>query len=290
MSLGRILFVVILVSGSWHASADERATRSRLLATGGASDIEGSAGGGIVPMALLSGYGAQEEQGGTAFATYLDTGDYQLQVVGASWSYHNRFEVSYAEQELTHNSLTRALNLPVNSIRQRIVGAKLRLAGDLIYTPIPQFSLGLEYKQNRDFFVPSAVGARADSGTDFNLTATKLFLNGVLGRNLLINGNLRYTKANQAGLVGFGGDKNDRYALQPEVSVGLLLNKHWLLGGEYRSKPNNLSALKEDDWRTLFMAWFPNKNIALVTAYADLGEVASFRHQSGWYLSLQGSF
>ena len=74
--------------------ASDKITRSRLLATGGASTIEGSAGGGIVPMAVLAGYGAQEEQGAVAFASYVDTGDYQLEVVGGSWSWRNRVELS----------------------------------------------------------------------------------------------------------------------------------------------------------------------------------------------------
>lgn len=272
------------------ASGEWLGERSRLLATGGASSIEGSAGGGIVPMAVLAGYGSREEQGGAAFASYVDSGDYQLQVLGASWSWRNRVELSYARQELTHDSLTAALGLPDNRIRQDIWGAKLRLAGDLIYTPWPQVSLGLQHKKNLDFLVPAAVGARRDSDTEASLSATKLVLNGLLGRNLLLNANLRYSRANQTGLVGFGGDANDSQQLLSELSAGVLLNKHWLLGTEYRQKSDNLSALEEDDWQTLFIGWFPNKRLALVAAYVDLGEVATFNDQTGWYLSLQGSF
>ncbi|AQT61372.1 DUF3034 family protein [Cellvibrio sp. PSBB023] len=268
----------------------DKITRSRLLATGGASTIEGSAGGGIVPMAVLAGYGAQEEQGAVAFASYVDTGDYQLEVVGGSWSWRNRVELSIAQQTLTHESLTAALSLPTDSISQRIISAKLRVAGDLIYTPMPQISIGLQHKKNLDFLVPAAVGAKDDSGTDINLTATKLILGAVFDRNLLLNANLRYTNANQTGLVGFGGDKNNQRDVVAEISTGLLLNRHWLVGAEYRQKPNNLSFIKEDDWQTVFVGWFPNKRIALVAAYVDLGEVATFKDQTGWYLSLQGSF
>lgn len=268
----------------------DKITRSRLLATGGASTIEGSAGGGIVPMAVLAGYGAQEEQGAVAFASYVDTGDYQLEVVGGSWSWRNRVELSIAQQTLTHESLTAALSLPTDSISQRIISAKLRVAGDLIYTPMPQISIGLQHKKNLDFLVPAAVRAKDDSGTDINLTATKLILGAVFDRNLLLNANLRYTNANQTGLVGFGGDKNDQRDVVTEISTGLLLNRHWLVGAEYRQKPNNLSFIKEDDWQTVFVGWFPNKCIALVAAYVDLGEVATFKDQTGWYLSLQGSF
>lgn len=270
--------------------SEDKISRSRLLATGGASTIEGVAGGGIVPMAVLSGYGAQEEQGAVAFASYVDTGDYQLNVVGGSWSWRNRIELSIAQQKLTHDSLTAALSLPTDSISQRIISAKVRVAGDLIYTAMPQVSIGVQHKKNLDFLVPGAVGAKGDSGNDVNITATKLILGGFFNRNLLLNGNLRYTNANQTGLVGFGGDKNADKEWLPEVSAGVLLNRYWLVGTEYRQKPNNLSFIKEDDWKTAFVGWFPNKRIALVAAYVDLGEVATFENQTGWYLSLQGSF
>lgn len=292
MKMGAIVFAVC-ISASTSATtldSDEKITRSRLLVTGGASTIEGTAGGGIVPMAVISGYGAQEEQGGTAFASYVDTGDYQLEVVGASLSWRNRLELSVAQQKLTHDSLTAALSLPTDSISQRIIAAKVRVAGDLIYTPMPQLSIGVQHKKNLDFLVPAAVGAKHDSGTDINLSATKLILGGFFNRNLLLNGNLRYTKANQTGLVGFGGDKNNSYELLPELSAGVLVNRHWLVGTEYRQKPDNLSFIKEDDWQTVFVGWFPNKRIALVAAWVDLGEVATFKDQTGWYLSLQGSF
>lgn len=295
MKIRGIIWLMLLMLGSNHChgrdlESDQKITRSRLLVTGGASTIEGVAGGGIVPMAVISGYGAQEEQGGTAFASYVDTGDYQLEIFGASWSWRNRLELSVAQQKLTHDSLTAALGLPTDSISQRIFSAKLRVMGDLIYTPMPQISLGMQYKKNLDFLVPGAVGAKDDSGMDLNITATKVFLGGFFNRNLLLNANLRYTKSNQAGLVGFGGDKNNEKKLLPELSTGVLLNKHWLLGTEYRQKPNNLSFIKEDDWKTAFVGWFPSRNIAVVAAWVDLGEVATFKNQTGWYLSLQGSF
>ena len=289
VAMKKTIQIILLLVCSIHVAAQEQ-TRSRLLATGGASTIEGTAGGGVVPMAVLSGYGAQEEQGGAAFVSYVDTGDYQLSVVGASWSWRNRVEFSFAQQELTHDSLTDALGLPTDSIQQQVWGAKVRVVGDLIYTQLPQISLGVQYKNNKDFLVPSAVGAEKDSGTDINLSASKLMLGALAGRNLLLNANLRYTKANQTGLVGFGGDKNNSGELQPELSAALLLNKHWLMGAEYRSKPDNLSAIKEEDWYTTFVGWFPSKKLAIVVAYVELGEVATFENQNGWYLSLQGSF
>ncbi|MDO8344664.1 MAG: DUF3034 family protein [Cellvibrio sp.] len=290
LALPIVVFCCNTNAATLDLNSDDSISRSRLLATGGASTIEGAAGGGIVPMAVLAGYGAQEEQSAVAFGSYVDTGDYQLEVVGGSWSWRNRIELSFAQQKLTHDSLTAALSLPTNSISQRIISVKVRVAGDLIYTPMPQISVGMQHKKNLDFLVPGAVGAKKESGTDVNVTATKLILGGFFNRNVLLNANLRYTNANQTGLVGFGGDKNDDKELLPEISAGVLLNRHWLVGTEYRQKPDNLSFIKEDDWQTAFIGWFPNKRIALVAAYVDLGEVATFKNQTGWYLSLQGSF
>lgn len=265
-------------------------SRSRLLATSAATTIEGSAGGGIVPMAVLPGYGAREEQGGSAFVSYVYLPDYELAVAGVNGSWRNRVAVSLAEQRLSHQPLSERLGVEPTSIRQTVVEAKVRLVGDLIYTDWPQVSVGVQYKKNHDFLVPEAAGAQKDSGYEAYLSASRLILAGLFERNLLLNANLRYTKANQLGLVGFGGDLNDSHEWVGELSAGLFLNQHWLLGAEYRQKPDNLSFISEDDWYTVFVAWFPSKRWSLVGAYVDLGEVATFDNQRGAYVSLQGSF
>ena len=61
------------------------------------------------------------------------------------------------------------------------------------------------------------------------------------------------------------------------------------LGVEYRGKPDNLSAFREQAWRDLFLAWVPDKHVSVTLASVRLGEVAGFR-QKGWYLSLQVSY
>lgn len=267
-----------------------QAERSRIIATGAVSNIDGSAGGGIVPMAVLSGYGAREESGGVAFASYVHVPDYTLSAVGGSWTWRNRLEVSLADQRLEHPTLSAALGVPLQDIRQSVAGVKVRLLGDVLYSAWPQVSAGLYYKHNHDFTIPSAAGAVRDSDTEAYIAASKVFLGGALGYNVLVNGVARYTRANQVGLVGFGGDKNDDHRWYAEASAGIFYNKHWLFGAEYKQKPDNLSFAGEDDWQTLFAAWFPNKQLALVAAYVDLGEVATLPDQTGWYLSVQGSF
>ena len=261
-----------------------------LLATGGATQFEGSAGGGLVPWAVLSGYGTDTQNGGTAFATRVDTGDYSLDAAGVAYTFRNRVELSYARQRFGLGELQRRLSLPTGRFDAEVIGAKVRLGGDLVYTTMPQLSLGVQHKRQLDFAIPSAVGARDDSGTDVYLAASKLFLAGALDRHLLVNATLRSTRANQAGLLGFGGDRKAGRSLVLESSVAVLLDPYWAVGVEYRQKPDNLGFAREDDWKDAFVAWFPNKHVAVVAAYADLGSIATLDKQRGPYLSLQASF
>ena len=266
------------------------AGQGRLLATGGATQIEGAAGGGIVPWAVLSGYGTDDQHGGTAFYTRVDTGDYALDAYGASYTFANRVEVSFARQSFDLGELQRRLALPWDALEQDIYGMKVRLAGDLVYNTLPQVSVGVQHKRLRDGALPLAVGAREDHGTDAYVSASKLFLDAAGGYPLLLNATLRSTNANQAGLLGFGGDRRADRQWVWEGSAAVLLDPRLAIGVEYRQKPDNLGFAGEDDWRDVFIAWFPNKQVAVVGAWADLGSIATLDDQRGAYVSVQWSF
>ena len=273
------------------ASAD---IGSRIWATGGVSTIEGSAGGGLVPWALLGSYASDEEWGGTLALSQAETDDYSLSVTGAGLNWNNRIELTVARQTLDLDELVFTLKdgfgLEQDELNQDIIGAKVRLAGDVLYSPWGQWSAGVQYKRQRDFTVPEAIGARDDSGTDLLLSASKLFFAAVFDRNLLVNATARATKANQGGLLGFGGDRNNGYEVMAEASVGVFVNRQWLVGAEYRQKPDNLSFASEDDWWDLFIAWVPDRRLAVTAALVNLGDIATLDDQQGLYLSLQGSF
>jgi hypothetical protein len=280
----RLVFVVVFLSlgGIAHAGG-------RILATGGVTEIEGAAGGGIVPWALIAGYGTKDEIGATAFYTHLDIKDFRLQSAGVGVGIYDRGEITFARQKLSLGT-----TVPGESIEQDVVGIKLRLAGDAVFDQdrwLPQLALGVQYKRNRDFdLVPKVLGARHGTGTDIYLSATKVYLAGLAGRNVLLNGTLRATKANQLGLLGFGGDQNDRYRPRFEGSAALFLNDNLALGLEYRTKPDNLSVFTEDSFQDVFVAYLPNKHLALTAAYARLGTIADKKDRDALYLSVQGSF
>jgi len=277
------VMVMVMLGVSPYVSAG-----GRLLATGGISQIEGAAGGGIVPWALIAGYGTRDEVGATAFYTHLDISNFQLQSAGIAIGVHDRVEVSYARQRLGLGS-----TVPGQSIEQDIVGLKLKITGDAVFAQDswqPQFAVGVQYKHNRDFDgVPRLLGAKDDTGLDIYMSATKLYMAGVLGRNLLLNATVRGTRANQMGLLGFGGDISNRYSAQFEGSAAIFLNDHVAIGLEYRTKPNNLSVFREDDYQDVFIACLPNKKLALTLAYAQLGTIANQPDQTAVYASVQFS-
>lgn len=253
---------------------------SRLLATGGGTQFEGQAGGGIVPWAVISGYAEDTERGGAVALTGSRVDDFELDIAAVSVGLHNRYELSYARQKLG----VEPLGL---SIEQDVFGAKLRLAGDLLYGDLPQLSAGLQYKRNRDFAVPASLLADSRDGVDYYLAASRLWLGGLFGRNVLTSLALRSTDANQAGLLGFGAANGSDRKWVAEGSVGVFLNRHWVVGVEYRQKPDLLDTVDEDDWADVFLGWFPNKRVGLVAAFVDLGPVAGLPSQRGWYISVQ---
>ena len=262
-------------------------TGGKLLLTGGVSQLEGAAGGGLTPWALIGGYGSEGQWGANAFYTRVDVDDYHLDDVGALVSWNDRVEISVAQQRFDTEDVGAALGLGEGfAFKQDIVGLKVRVAGDAVLDSdraMPQIAVGVQYKHNNRGDLLKAIGADSASGTDVYVSATKLFL----AQGLLLNGTVRFTKANQIGILGFGGDEHDSYRPQLEVSAAYLLTRKLALGAEYRMKPDNLSIAHEDDWYDVFLAWAPCRHVSVTVAYADLGNIVIADHQRGVYASLQ---
>ncbi len=270
------------------ATAPSMAADGKILATAGLSQVEGSGGGGLVPWATLAGYDSQDETAASFFMSDVNVSDFRMTSIGVATSFYDRVELSYAQQTFVlPESLISGLSLTSEQIKQDIVGLKVRLYGDAVYSAYPQVSAGLQYKQLDSDTVASKVGAKTDSGTDFYVAATKVHLGAVAGYNLVWNVAARATKANEMGLLGYGGSENNSYQVMMEGSVGLLLSPNWVVGMEYRQKPNNLSIV-EDDWTDVFVSYLPNKNVNITAAYVDLGTVATKKDQKGIYLSMTG--
>lgn len=258
------------------------AESSKVIATGGATSIEGNSGGGIVPWATINGYSSSDEWSVNTFAARVGVKSFTLNSYGLGASFNNQWELSFARQDFSLDTIGGAL-------RQDILGLKYKIAGELLYTTMPQISLGVQLKKNRDFALPSAVGAGDDSGYEFYVAATKVFFDAIAGRNLLLNATVRSTDAHQTGLLGFGGQGSEHQWML-ETSAVLLLNYNLAIGTEFKQKPNQLSFADEQHWRDLFAAWFINKNASVVLGYVDLGDIAGLTEQTGFYLSVEGTW
>lgn len=274
---------------STAALADDSSngTGGRLLLTSGVSQVEGAAGGGLTPWALIAGYDSKGQVGGSAYVTDVATTDFNLLSYGAAIGYGNRVEVSVSRQNFNTENLGSVLGLGHGfTISQNTVGVKLRLFGDAILEQdkiLPQVSVGVMYKSNNKAAIVKSLSPSINSGNgaDFYLSATKL----LLSKNLLINATVRLTKANQFGILGF----SDKYRLEGEGSIAYLVTRKLAVGGEYRMKPNNIPGLREDDAFDGFVAYTFNKHASLTLAYADLGNIVVGR-QRGFYSSLQIAF
>ena len=251
------------------------------------TQVEGQAGGGIVPWALLSSGKP------TISATWVDTGDYTLSSVAIQTAIADKIELSYAR--MTFDAGT-AAGGAFGQIDVDVLGVKVKLMDLNGMTPAVAF--GIQYKNTNgnlafDNFLKGQ-GAD-DSDTEFYLAATSLTPIG--DRKLLINATLRATRANQIGILGYKSKWEDDYEAQFETSIGMFLNDKTVIGVEYRMKPDNINGLHEQDWGDLFFAYFPTKNMSITAAAALFGDVVaevnngeSGSDQRGLYLQIQGNF
>ena len=284
------LFAVgLAVAGTAHAQGG-LTDGGKLLLTAGVTNIEGAAGGGLASWAVITGYETRDGVGANVHATYVKVPDYSLRDYGVAVGFFNRLEVSYTREEFDTGSTGAKLGIGDGfTFDQDVVGAKVRIMGDALYdqdSALPQISGGVQFKHNDRGAIIHAVGGKSDTGVDYYVAATKILLD----QSLVLDGTVRITKANQTGLLGFGGDRSNAYHAEFEGSAGYLVSKRLLVGGEYRTKPNNLGFARENDWWDLFAAYAVNKHLSATVAYADLGSIATFKDQHGVYISLQAGF
>jgi len=280
---------ISLLSGLAWAEEGDVTFSSKLLLTGGVTNIEGSAGGGLTPWAVIGGNGTKEQVGASAFYTNVRANDYTLNTGGVLLGIYDRVELSVAQQKFNTREVGGLLGLGNGyTFTQKIYGAKLRLVGDAVLEQdswLPQISVGFQHKENDRGDLLRALGIKHDKGTDYYVAATKLFLN----TSILVNGTVRMTKANQTGILGFGTNTKDKYEAMFEGSIAYLARKDLAFGVEFRQKPDNLG-FKEDNWYDLFVAYAPTKNVSVTLAYANLGNIVIKDKQRATYLSLQVGF
>ena len=291
VKLSRVCLAAAFALAATPACADslDLGEGGKLVLTNGVATIEGTSGGGLATWSTIAGRETNAGIGVSGHATIVELPDYGFRSFGIAVGIANRVELSYARQNFDSRDVGAALGIGRGfTFNQDIFAAKVRLIGDMVYgeTMLPQISVGIQHKRSRDHAVVKAVGAAHGSGTDFTLSATKLFLS----HSLLANATVRLTKANQTGLLGFGSAGNDGYSAQFEGTLAYQLSRRAVIGAEYRTKPDRLAIAREDDWLDIFGAYALTDNLTVTAAYADLGSIATFKGQRGAFLSAQLAF
>jgi Protein of unknown function (DUF3034) len=299
--MGVAIVTGLLLSSPGYAQGFFVGDQGKLLLTSGFSDLEGSGGGGLVPLAFITGYGTRDSWGANAHFTDIELRDYRLYTFGGAAGLFDRVELSYTRQHLDITGTA----LDHLAVDEDVIGAKVKILGDAVYGQdswLPQLAVGAQYKHNDGISnaaaaglpglkSPTQLGATSEHSVDYYVAASKV----ILGESLVINAVLRATKANQFGFLGFGGDRKSGYSVKPEGTVAYLLTRKFALGAEIRSAPHNLSVDNESAAWDVFAAWAPIKNFSVVAAYLNLGSILApvtgvTRRQSGLYLSLQAGF
>lgn len=260
----------------------------KLLATWGVSQVEGAGGGGLTPWATITGSGSSNQVGGSAFVTIASTQDYRLKVAGAAIGIKDRYELSMSRWSLKVSPDV----IPDKSLEMTVIGVKARVLGDAVYDQdswMPQVSVGAQYKSASDTALITVLGGKSSEDVDLYVSATKVWLGAAAGYNVLGGATLRWTRANQFGLLGFGGGAESGRTLHFEGSLGVMLRDDLVVGGEFRSKPDNFGpgAFEEESAYDAFVAWFPHRQVSLTAAWLNLGNIATKKNQQGLYLSGQ---
>ncbi len=296
-TLLRTLLIARLAIG---AAAAARA--AGWLPEAGPASIDGAAGGGITPWAMPLSEDDPLAPGARGFMRSTRTFDYQLALRGGAVRVAPRLELSLARQLFDARGSLASLGLVDQRLRQDVAGLKWRVAGPEQReegSSASWLALGLLRKRTSagalEPMLVDSLGARC-SGFELYATATRWFAD----EGLVLNATLRATRANQNGLLGFGGRHGGGTKFAPEFSVAWQASPRFTLGLEARAKPDNLNhsvlgtgALKEDGWFDAWARWQPRADLSVSFSWLDLGRIAPAlqpRRQSGSLLTVQLSY
>ena len=261
------------------------------------TDVDGQNGGGLVPWALLSA-------APTVAISHLGTQNLGIDGVAINTSFADRIEVSYAHNTLGITGVGAGSGAAgvTDAVDNFGLKVKLNNMGDVM----PQFAIGVVNKQLSGGLSNTLSGPGlgiATSSTDIYGAASKIV--NVGGKNVLLNGVLRATKANQMGLLGFGGGTTagakTGYSIEPEASVEVFAADNVVVGAEFRAQPSNGvtgttsgGVLHQNNAYDLHIAYIANKNLTWTAGYVSLGQVDPVQlgsyNQHGMFLQAQASF
>ena len=173
-------------------------------------------------------------------------------------TFFKRLEVSYGNEIIAAG----APNISKNNIG---VKGLLVKENDWDTKCVPAVAVGAIYK-NTSYAVS---GDTKDHGYDYYAVATKLITQ--LPRPVLLSGGLRSTQGYYTGVFGFGPKRD----LVGFGNADVILPGNLALGYEYEQGAKVAAGWKNANYQDIHLAWLANKNLTLVAAYVNTGNIHS---------------
>jgi len=272
--------------------------------------IEGYSGGAITPMAYLCNYcncgcGGKHMTWPSVSYSYMNISTKHLHTFAVTQTFWNRIELGYAMNQLWLGSLYDDIRkMGLNPVREDVIMHNFNVRGKLLEEnsfglPLPAVAAGVHFKYNygledinrRVHNAFDMIGYDKNYGVDYTLTATKMFPTLAFGRPVILTGGLRFSKASQLGLMGFG----DTYRPSFEGSVVCLPTDWLVLGYEFRQKRNPYGKIPgligdEDNWHALSVSLIANKHLTISALAGLCGNVANANADTTWGLQVKYEF
>lgn len=272
--------------------------------------IEGYSGGTITPLAYLCnscncGCGGKHLTPPSVSYTYVGMGSKRLHSVAVTQSFLNRFEFGYAMNQFHlgsfHEDLRKAgLNPERRDVMLHHFNFRAKLLEENSFDlPLPAITAGVHVKYNNGIDsidrrlggALSSIGYDKHYGVDYTLTGTKMFPKLAFGRPVVVTAGVRFSKAAQLGLMGFG--KACRASLEGSV---ICLPTDWLVVGyEFRQKHNPYGQIPgligdEDNWQAISASIIVNKHLTILAMAGLCGNVANANADTTWGLQAKWEF
>ena len=270
-----------------------------------AHNLQGVGGGLITPMAYLISPGPPGTivSPPSASYTFVRLGTKTAHVFSTSETFYRRIEVGYAFSTLGLGNFPQdvldATGIDVGLDHVMIHYFNLR--GVLVEeTPtMPAIAAGATFMYNPNIQTIDrrlggglrGLGFERNNGTDFTLTATKMFPTLFFGRPLIATGGIRFSQAAQIGALGFG----DAYRMTGEGSILAFITDCVILGYEYRQKKNPYGELgnllgPEDDWHTVIVAFCISPQCCVAVGWGHFGNIANNDANGVWGFQFKYDF
>jgi hypothetical protein len=253
------------------------------------TNLEGVGGAAFNPLAYPANPGTSlDELGGTLSkilgkpqigAWYVNLGEAKVDwtSIGISETIGKRLELSYGHEVIAAEGVRE--NISKDSLGAKFLLIEENTDGNKW---IPAVSVGVIGKHTSD--VP--LSGVDSSGYDTYLVATKLITD--LPIPVLVSGGLMSTDSQVTGVYGYSDDRDTTLF----ANLDLIPIKEVAVGVEYKQGAE-YHGFKNADYWDAHVAWFVNKNLTIIAAYVNAGDLNSSHEVGlgdGVVLSLQYQF